>query len=247
MKVTIVNSEHEFDVLFRSLNTADHIAYITGYTDGTVRPTQYITRAEVVTILYRLMTDLSRTINWSDENDFSDVSAESWYNIAVSTIANAGLVNGYTDGSFLPNQSITRAEFATIAARLLDSDYTGEDVEDFSDTADHWANVAIRRAVEAGWIEGYEDGSFRPDQFITRAEVITVINRMLNRVPETEDMLPDMKTWSDNVEGQWYYEAIQEATNEHEYVRDSKTSESWTNLLDARDWSALEKEWADLA
>lgn len=225
------------------LNDVDHMAYIIGYEDDTVRPLGNITRAEVSTIFFRLMTDLYRTINWSTTNDFSDVNEGDWFNNAVSTCANAGIVDGYADGTFLPNKAVTRAEFAAIVARFLGDEYTGEGIEDFSDTADHWAAEDIRRCVEAGWVTTEED-AFRPDDLITRAEVMTIINRMLHRTPDEDHMLPTMKTWTDNPKGTDYYAAIQEATNEHEYELDEAGIETWTALLEMRDWAALEAQWA---
>ena len=225
------------------LNSVDHFAYIAGYTDGTVRPESNITRAEVATIFYRLMTDVYRAANWSDTNDFSDVNAGDWFNNAVSTCTKAGIVSGYSNGTFAPNQAITRAEFATIAARFLDEEITGENAEGFSDIDGHWAKANILRAAEAGWVNG-DNGRFRPDNYITRAEVMTIVNRMLNRVPDEDHLLPEMKTWSDNPKTAWYYEAVQEATNEHAYEWIDENVENWTELLTIRDWAALEKEWA---
>ena len=225
------------------LNDVEHMAYIVGYDDGTVRPLANITRAEVATIFFRLMTDVYRAINWSTTNDFSDVNEGDWYNNAVSTCANAEIMTGYADGTFLPNKSVTRAEFVAIAAQFLGGEYTGEGIEDFTDTAGHWAAGEIRRCVEAGWVTTEEE-TFRPDDLITRAEVMTIVNRMLRRTPHEDHMIPAMKTWVDNPKGTDYYEAVQEATNEHEYERDGDEVESWINLLEMRDWAALEKEWS---
>ena len=189
------------------------------------------------------MTDVYRIMNWSTENEFSDVNVGDWFNNAISTCANAGIVDGYADGTFLPNQAVTRAEFAAIVARFLGDEYTGEGIEDFADTADHWAAAEIRRCVEAGWItRDAED--FRPEELITRAEVMTIVNRMLHRTPDKDHMLPEMKTWIDNPEGTEYYEAVQEATNEHGYERDDQEIDTWTEVLEMRDWTALEAEWA---
>ena len=227
------------------LNDVDHFAYILGYEDDTVRPLENITRAEVATIYFRLMTDVFRILNWSTTNDYSDVNEGDWHNNAISTATAAGIIFGYDDGTYRPNQFITRAEFAAFAANLLDSEeFTGETVEDFADTVGHWAAEAIRRAVEGGWITGGEDGLFRPDDYITRAEAITIFNRMLHRVPDEEHMLPEMKQWIDNPKGTWYYEAVQEASNEHDYERDEDEVESWTGLLPDHDWKKLEEEWA---
>ena len=228
------------------LDTNNHFAYIIGYENGTVRPLANITRAEAVTIFFRLMTDEFRSANWSNTNSFADVNAGDWHNNAISTCLKAGALGHFAqDGSFLPNQDITRAEFASIAAGFISDEYTGETVGDFSDTAGHWAAEDIRKAVEAGWIIG-DGNKFRPDDPISRADVMTMVNRMLDRVPDAEHMLPTMKTWSDNPKDAWYYEAVQEATNEHAYERDEMgIMEIWTELLEVRDWKALEEEWAE--
>lgn len=229
------------------LNNTDHFAYIEGYNDGTVRPLANMTRAEAVTIFFRLMDDEYRLANWSTENSYTDVNAGDWYNNAVSTCANAGILDAFTGSEFLPNQPITRAEFAVIAAGFAGEEFTGESVGDFDDTADHWAAAEIRKAAEAGWIHG-DKGSFKPDELINRAEVVTLINNMLDRIPDAEHMLPEMKTFIDNEEGEWYYEAIQEAANGHEYERDELgVVETWTDLQAERDWTALEAEWAAAA
>ncbi len=226
------------------LNDTDHFAYVIGYEDDTVRPLNNITRAEAATIFFRLMTDEYRQANWSTTNSFSDVNAGDWYNNAVSTCANAGVLKGYEDGTFRPNAPITRAEFASMAAGFMDESITDDGTGDFSDTANHWAAVAIRRAAKAGWVTG-NGNKFNPDAKITRAEVMTIVNRMLDRTPDAEHMLPTMKKWIDNPEDAWYYEAVQEATNEHDYERDDLNVETWTELLTERDWKALETEWAN--
>ena len=226
------------------LNDADHFAYVIGYEDGTVRPLNNISRAEVATIFFRLMTDDYRQANWSTVNSFSDVKEGDWYNNAISTCARAGALKGRGDGSvFDPNANITRAEFAVIAARFLDSSYVDDGKGDFADTADHWAAKEIRLAAKAGWVNG-NGNTFNPDAYITRAEVMTIVNRMLDRTPDKDHMLPDMKKWTDNPEDAWYYEAVQEATNEHDYTRDETAVESWTLVKEHRDWAALELGWA---
>ncbi len=226
------------------LNDADHFAYVIGYEeDGTVRPLNNISRAEVATIFFRLMTEEFRQSNWSTVNSFIDVEEGDWYNNAVSTCAKAGILTGYEDGSFKPNASITRAEFAAVAARFLDDSYVDDGKGDFSDTADHWAASYIRLAAKAGWING-SGNRFDPEEFITRAQVMTIVNRMLDRTPDKDHMLPSMKTWTDNPEGTWYYEAVQEATNEHDYTRDEMSVETWTLVKQHRDWAAIELGWA---
>ena len=229
------------------LNTEDHYAYIVGYPDGTVRPEGDITRAEVATIFFRLLTDESRDEFWSQTNDYTDVDADAWYNNAVSTLSNAGILNGYEDGTFQPDGNITRAEFATITARFFEATYEGEDL--FSDIAGHWAADYINQAANAGIVNGYPDGTFRPQQNITRAEAMTMVNRTIDRHPDAEHFLDGMITWSDNHEDAWYYEQVQEATNSHEYTMNTDDEQNpyeiWTELLPVRDWAQLEKEWSD--
>ena len=226
------------------LNTEDHYAYIVGYNDGTVKPNNNITRAEVATIFFRLLTDDARAYYWSTDSGFSDVKPGDWYNNAVATMVNAGILTGYSDGTFKPNANITRAEFATIAARFLSNSYSLNDR--FYDTEGHWAEPYINRAAEVGWINGYNDGSFKPDRAITRAEAVTLVNAVLGREPHEDHLLNNMVTWPDNPKFAWYYEDIQEATNSHDYVWASGNAyEIWTKLLENRQWSKLEKEWSD--
>ena len=229
------------------LNTEDHYAYIVGYEDGSVQPEGDITRAEVATIFFRLLTDESRNEFWSQTNDYTDVPADAWYNNAVSTLSNAGIIDGYEDGTFKPNGNITRAEFATIAVRFFEATYDGGDL--FSDIAGHWAQDYINEAANAGIVDGYPDGTFQPQQLITRAEAMTMVNRTIDRHPDADHLLEDMIVWPDNPETAWYYEQVQEATNSHEYTMNTddeqNSYEIWTNLLPNRDWSELEKEWSD--
>ena len=229
------------------LNTEDHYAYIVGYEDGSVQPEGDITRAEVATIFFRLLTDESRDAFWSQTNDYTDVPADAWYNNAVSTLTNAGIIDGYEDGTFKPDGNITRAEFATIAVRFFEATYDGGDL--FSDIAGHWAQDYINEAANAGIVDGYPDGTFQPQQLITRAEAMTMVNRTIDRHPDADHLLEDMITWPDNPETAWYYEQVQEATNSHAYTMhtddEQNPYEIWTNLLPNRDWSELEKEWSD--
>ena len=224
------------------LNTTDHFAYIVGYGNGEVRPQNNITRAEVATIFFRLLTDDVRDENLTKTNRYSDVAATSWYNTAVSTLSSMGIITGYPDGTFRPNAAITRAEFAAIAARFdNDGDKTAAK---FSDIATHWAKDEISIAYNNGWINGYPDGTFGPQRDITRAETMTLVNRVLNRQPETEDdLLPNMTVWTDNANPKaWYYLAVQEATNSHYYkFKTNSQYEKWTELRETRDWSQLEK------
>ena len=224
------------------LNTTDHFAYIVGYGNGEVRPQNNITRAEVATIFFRLLTDDVRAENLTKTNRYSDVAATSWYNTAVSTLSSMGIITGYPDGTFHPNAAITRAEFAAIAARFdNDGDKTAAK---FSDIATHWAKDEISIAYNNGWITGYPDGTFGPQRDITRAETMTLVNRVLNRQPETEeDLLPNMTVWTDNANpNAWYYLAVQEATNSHYYkFKPNSKYEKWTELRETRDWTLLEK------
>ena len=223
------------------LNGDDHYAYIVGYPDKTVRPQNGITRAEVATIFFRLLTDETRNANSTKSNSYSDVAAGAWYNHAVSTLSAMGIVKGDSHGKFNPNAPITRAEFAAIAARFDDKANTT--TADFSDIASHWAKNEISAASNNGWITGYPDGTFRPDNKITRAEAMTLVNRVLKRLPETEeDLHDDMIKWSDNSDvSQWFYLDVQEATNSHYYQTKENQFEKWTKLRETRDWTELEK------
>ena len=223
------------------LNGNDHYAYIVGYPDKTVRPQNGITRAEVATIFFRLLTDETRNANSTKSNSYSDVAAGAWYNHAVSTLSAMGIVKGDSNGKFNPNAPITRAEFAAIAARF--DDKANSTTADFSDIVSHWAKNEISAASNNGWINGYPDGTFRPDNKITRAEAMTLVNRVLKRLPETaEDLHDDMIKWSDNSDAsQWFYLAVQEATNSHYYKAKENKFEKWSELRDTRDWTELEK------
>lgn len=223
------------------LNGDDHYAYIVGYPDKTVRPQNGITRAEVATIFFRLLTDETRNANSTKSNSYSDVAAGAWYNHAVSTLSAMGIVKGDSQGKFNPNAPITRAEFAAIAARFDDKANTT--AVDFSDIASHWAKNEISAAANNGWINGYIDGTFRPNNKITRAEAMTLVNRVLKRLPETaEDLHNDMIKWSDNSDtSAWYYLAVQEATNSHYYDLKGNKHEKWSKLRETRDWTELEK------
>ena len=232
------------------LNKDDHVAYIIGYEDGTVRPNNSITRAEVATIFFRLLTDDTRAHYWSQTNSYSDVHSGDWFNNAVSTMSAAGIITGYPDGTFRPNAPITRAEFAAIVARF--NDQSAKYLGTFSDVSyTHWASSSIALAAKFGWVTGYEDNTFKPDQSITRAEAMTITNRILERAVEEDHMLPDMVTWTDNRPDAWYYEAVQEATNSHTYARVAKLVpdqsycyEEWLKIEANPDWAALEKIWS---
>lgn len=211
------------------LNTEDHIAYITGYSDGTVQPNADITRAEVAAIFYRLLDEDAHAKYDTTANGFPDVSADAWYGKAVSTLSAMGILKGYEDGTFRPDASITRAELAAVAVRFFRAPAAPAE-ERFSDIAGHWANEAINAAAQLGIVNGYEDGTFRPANNITRAETIQMVNNVLGRRPDKDHLLPGMVTFSDNQDtGKWYYAAIQEAANAHDYKMVGGT-EHWTQL-----------------
>lgn len=218
------------------LNGDDHFAYVIGYPDGKVHPEGNISRAEVATIFFRLLKADIRDGNLTADNDFSDVSDGQWHNKAISTMAKLGIVKGRRADRFDPDASITRAEFAAICARF--STKPVENSGSFSDISGHWAENEIERAAAFGWISGYPDGTFRPDARITRAEAMTMINRVLCRMPQSEsDLLDSMVTWPDNKPSDWHYLAVQEATNSHDFNRQGEVGESWTKLTSVPDWT----------
>ena len=217
------------------LNGSNHFAYVVGYKDGNVRPQGNITRAETAAIFFRLLKEEVRSENLSKHNDFADVTEDSWYNTAVSTMAGMNILKGRTANSFVPQAPITRAEFAAICARF-DSG-RAEENSSFTDISGHWAEKEIRRAASLGWIKGYADGSFKPDQNITRAEAASMINRMLHRLPETaDDLLDGMIQWPDNQPSDWYYINMQEATNSHDFKQKGEINEYWTKLTENPNW-----------
>jgi len=222
------------------LNNTDHFAYIVGYGNGEVQPQNSITRAEVAAIFFRLLEDGIRNENFTHQNDFSDVAADAWYCSSVSTLSRMGIIAGYPDGTFRPNAPITRAEFAAIATRF---DNNGDKTPvNFTDIIGHWAEGEITVAANHGWVSGYGDDTFRPQNQITRAETMSLVNRVLKRLPETPaDLLPDMITWTDNADtSSWYYLPVQEATNSHYYeFKENSKHEKWTELRETRDWSKL--------
>lgn len=218
------------------LNGDDHFAYVIGYPDGKVHPEGNISRAETATIFFRLLKSDIRDGNLTADNEFSDVSDGQWHNKAISTMAKLGIVKGRRADRFDPDASITRAEFAAICARFNTKPV--ENSSSFSDISGHWAENEIERAAAFGWISGYPDGTFRPDARITRAEAMTMINRVLCRMPQSEsDLLDSMVTWPDNKPSDWHYLAVQEATNSHDFDRQGEVGESWTKLTSVPDWT----------
>ncbi|WP_230193390.1 MucBP domain-containing protein, partial [Paenibacillus sp. CECT 9249] len=210
------------------LDTENHYNYINGYPDGMVKPENRISREEVAAIFYRLMDDESRAQYLKTSNSFTDIENERWSNKHISTMENAGIVTGYPDGTFKPEQFITRAEFAAIASRFDKLDERTNDM--FTDVAGHWAEKYIASAANKGWIKGYPDNTFRPNQYITRAEAMAFINSVLNRLVKKDDIHADAKTWPDNTPDKWYYEHVQEATNHHEYSRKENGFEIWEQV-----------------
>lgn len=227
------------------LNTQDHYAYIIGYEDGTVRPDGYLTRAEVTTIFFRMLTDDARSRYWCTTNNYSDVSSSDWFNNAVSTLSYAGIINGYADGTFQPKGTITRAELVKMAMGFFNYT-TGSSSSRFTDVGDHWAASYINKAAELGYLDIF-GSTFEPNRPITRAEAITIINRVLGRNPHKDYMNIRQTYWSDNPTSAWYYADIQEATNSHDYTWINiygNQYEEWTSALENRDWAALEKQWS---
>ena len=227
------------------LNTKDHYSYLIGYADGTVRPEGKITRAEVATIFFRLLTDDARAKFWMSTNNYTDVPAGKWYNNAISTLSNMGVIGGYADGTFKPDAPISRAEFAKIAvsfSNVADLSYRGY----FADVKESdWFSGFVAAAKDAGLIEGYNDGTFKPEKAITRAEVCTIVNRTLGRKPSKAHMkISDRIDWPDVQVTDWYYEAIMEATNSHTYQMGQRV-ETWNDKLPQRDWALLETGWAN--
>ncbi|MEA5083216.1 MAG: S-layer homology domain-containing protein [Lachnospiraceae bacterium] len=218
------------------LESIDHFAYVFGYEDGTVRPENKVTREEVATIFYRLLTDGTRDALFTKEQNFPDVSSSRWSNVAIATLLNGKIVSGYPDGEFKPGNYITRAEFAAIVAKFDNLSYSGDNK--FSDIYAHWAANYINSAAIKGWISGYPDGTFHPDAYISRAEAITLINAVLGRQVSKDGLLPEAKYWSDNTPDKWYYEAVMEATNSHDYDRETDSNvEKWTALKDDKIWT----------
>ena len=221
------------------LNDEDHFAYVIGYKDGNVRPYGLISRAETTTIFFRLLKDSVRDGNLLTSNTYTDVADNYWANTAISTMTGLGIVQGRTATTFDPYAPITRAQFAAICARFDDGKTQGG--QTFTDIQGHWAQAYIERAAELGWIKGFEDGTFRPDTYITRAQAMTMINRVLNRIPEdADDLLSNMNVWPDCNPGDWFYLAVHEATNSHDYKHKAGNYETWSSMNKDPDWTRYE-------
>ena len=232
-----------------TLNTEDHYSYIIGYSDGTLQPDGTITRGEVATIFFRLLTDDSREEWWSQVNDYSDCNSDLWCNNAISTLSNMGIIDGFSDGTFRPYAKITRAQFAKIAVGFFET--TREDYQGyFTDVdIDAWYTEYVEAAARVGLIEGFNDGTFRPNTNITRAQACVIVNRALGRAPDEDRLLDEdeMITWPDNNPDDWFYADMQEATNSHDYTWTTVSGdkvENWTDKLPQRDWAALEHAWS---
>lgn len=232
------------------LNGVDHFNYIVGYPDGTVRPNGEITRAEVATIFFRLLTEEAREMFWGSSSSYPDVNVKDWFNVAVSTLTNAGVIEGYEDGTFRPNASITRAELATIISRFDQTFGTFETDAEFPDITAHWAEEYIKHSATRNWVVGYPDGTFRPNQNITRAETVTMVNRILQRAVSEHGLLNGHIDWIDNYANSWYYLDMLEAGNYHSYRMTTETVAdqqykygAWTELFELIDWAAQEQAW----
>lgn len=221
------------------LNDTDHFAYVIGYKDGLVKPYGLITRAETTTIFFRLLKDSVRDSSLLTSSTYTDVPDNYWANTAISTMTGLGIVQGRSTTTFDPQSPITRAQFAAICARFDTGTSSG--TQTFSDISGHWAEKYIQRAAELGWIKGFEDGTFRPDTYITRAQAMTMINRVLNRIPEEEsDLLTGMNVWPDCNPGDWFYLAVQEATNSHAFKHKAGNYETWIGMSQNPDWTRYE-------
>ena len=206
------------------LETEKHIPYINGYEDGSVRPDNAISRAEAAAIFFRLLKDEGQ--NTAINGVFHDVEANAWYAQSINNLASLGILEGYEDGSFQPEQTITRAEFAAVASRFEQlSQADGIVFEDVPE--DHWAVMYISNVYAKGWVSGYPDGSFRPENSITRAEVVKIVNAMLERRVELQDIPENVSNYTDIDASHWAYCDIVEASIEHEYTRKDNGSEIW--------------------
>jgi hypothetical protein len=246
----VIPPSPEEDTNYLPQLTQDHINYIIGYEDNLVHPEASITRAEVATIFYRLLTDSAREEMWCTESIYPDVTEKDWYYVAVCTLTNGGILKGYLDGTFGPDRPITRAELATIISRFDSQFGQMETNVSFADTEGHWAEEYVAFSEARKYVLGYPDGTFRPDQDINRAETVTMVNRCLKRAVDSKGIMDDCITWPDNLADSWYYYEIIEAANYHDYVRSHReveeqtfNYEDWTYLYPPIDWAWVEREW----
>lgn len=206
------------------LDMREHDAYLSGYPDGTFRPENDMTRAEAAQMFYNLLLDK----DVSSDTRFLDVPADAWYTDAVNALAALGIINGYEDGTFRPNDTITRAEFVAMSMRFADK--PGSYRNPFTDVrSSAWYFEAVTGAAYYGWLEGYPDGTFKPDANITRSEVATAVNRMLERSADedyVDENADSLVTYTDLAETHWAYYDVMEASNTHDYTKTAE--ENWT-------------------
>ena len=210
------------------INKVNHLAYLEGYKDNTIKPEGNLTREEAAMVFYRLLDiDFRRDIETS-ENSFDDIESGRWSEEAIGTLEKIGMITGYKDGSFRPEKEITRAEISSIIGKLTDTLILPTE---FKDVVDHWAEDYINSIGSKGWIRGYEDGNFRPNGLIKRSELATIVNNILERNIRKTNILPGIKEFDDLNEDKWYYKEIVEATNSHKYI--IKNGEDiWVELID---------------
>ncbi len=211
------------------LNKEDHFQYIQGYPDNTVRPEGLITREEVAAVFYRLLEPSYRMSILTENEEFPDVESSRWSIKHIATLANGSIIEGYPDGNFKPENPITRAELAAIASKFDKLSALQEN--SFVDIEGHWSIEYINSAAAKGWVSGYPDGTFKPDQYITRAEFVTLVNNVLGRKVHKDNILDDAKKFPDLSENMWYYEAMMEAINSHLYNRDENFNEIWIEII----------------
>ena len=219
-KVTPVYTNPTYTKDIFGVEHKTHVAYINGYEDGTVKPDGNITREELAAILYRVSNDTSSVV--ASGNKFTDVPADRWSAGAIEFMANKKVVNGYEDGSFKPANNLTRAEFAAMVARFADLTDTAAS-RTFSDVdSSYWGFKSIMALNKAGYVNGYEDGTFRPEANVTRAEVMTVINKIIGRSADASYVKSlDNNRFSDLNKDSWYYVDVIEATTDHNYKLNS--------------------------
>ncbi len=223
----VVIKDNEIPVA--ELNKKDHFQYIQGYPDDTVRPEGLITREEVAAVFYRLLDPGYRLTILTDKENFIDVDSGRWSLKHIATLSNGNIIEGYPDGSFKPENPITRAELAAIASKFDKLSAVQEN--SFTDIEGHWAIEYINSAAAKGWVKGYPDGTFKPDQYITRAEFVTLVNNVLGRKVHKDNILEGAKVFPDLLENMWYYEAMMEAINSHTHKMDENMSESWIEII----------------
>ena len=240
-----------FPVLAVEFENSRHNAYMVGYSDGTFGPEQTLTRGEVANLIYRLMTRESRDEYYSTENSFNDVQSGMAYNTAISTLRNAGVLDGFADGSFGYKEVITREQFAAMLGRLFDASYNGTDV--FRDIADSPAKDYINLLGTLGILSADENGNFNPKAELNRGDVCAAFNRLLGRMPTADSIkhlnsIAPLRSFSDVNEDCELYADIMEATNGHVYMISADEQdgelviqENWLNFISPTNWTKLQK------